>query len=194
MSFIDPTKKQINCKIVYFGPVLAGKATTLKGIDTALSQKKAEFKKLGSGSEQTLFFGFLPLSLGEVGGYQVRVHLYSIASPILQDTSRRLILKGLDGIVFVADSQVSRLEENVVCLRELDEGLRDEDIYIEEVPLIFQYNKRDLNGQATPVATLNEALNPDQRPFFESIAKKKQGIMEPLEAVTRQVIQELRFD
>lgn len=194
MSFIDPTQKRINCKIVYFGPVLAGKASTLQGIYATVGKKNAEFKKLGKGSEHTLFFDFLPLSLGEIEGYQLRVHLYSIASPVLYETSRRLILKGLDGIVFVADSQVSRLEENVLCLRELDESLRDQDIYMEEIPLIFQYNKRDLNGKVAPLETLNTALNPDERPFFESVAKKKQGIMEPLEAVTRQVIQELRFD
>lgn len=194
MSFIDPIHKKINCKVVYFGPVLAGKASTLGGISTALGRKGAKFKKLGSGKEQTLFFDFLPLSLGKVQDYQVRVHLYSIASPILYDTSRRLILKGLDGIVFVADSQVGRLEENIICLRELDDSLRDQDMYLEEIPLVFQYNKRDLDGQVAPLATLNEALNPDQRPYFESNAKKKHGIMEPLEAVTRQVIQELRFD
>lgn len=164
-------------------------------IDLAVvGHKKSNIKKLGQGSEQTLFFDFLPLSLGDVGGQKVRIHLYSIPCPILYETNRRLVLKGIDGIVFVADSQVGRLEENMTCLRELDDSLRDQDVYTEELPLVFQYNKRDLDGKIAPVKTLQAALNPTERPSFESVASKKQGILEPLQAVTKQVLQELRFE
>ena len=193
MSFIDPENKQINCKIVYVGPVLAGKSTTLRSIPAALSGNKL-MKKLSPSSSETLFFNFLPLSLGSIGGHKIRVHLYSIPSPILFEANQRLILKGIDGVIFVADSQLGRLEENITCLRELDELLHDQELFMEEVPLVFQYNKRDLNGKITPIDTLNKSLNPDGRPWFESVARKKQGVLEPLQALTKQVLQELRFD
>lgn len=194
MAFIDPSSKQINCKVVYFGPVHAGKSTTLRGIYKELGKGSGKIKSLNRSQDETLFFDFLPLSLGTISGQKVRVHLYSIPSPILYNASRRLILKGIDGVVFVADSQVGRLEENMTCLRDLDDNLRDQDIFFEELPLVFQYNKRDLGKTIAPLSTLNTALNPEERPWFESIASKQQGILEPLQEVTKRVLQELRFE
>jgi mutual gliding-motility protein MglA len=191
MSFIDPKTKQINCKIVYCGPVLSGKATTIWKIFQEMSHSKNGMATLSHNRDRTLFFDFLPLSLGKVKGYDIRVHVYSIPGPILYDASRRLILKGVDGIVFVADSKLNRLEENISCLSDLGQNLNDQDIDLEDIPMVFQYNKRDLTKTRTPLHTLEQSLNPGQRPSFESVASKGKGIMEPLKDVTKWVLKEL---
>lgn len=195
MSFINPQKKQIVCKIVYYGPVLAGKSTTLRSIYTELNKdkRKNEIKSLRKPQEQSLSFDFLPLSLGKINGQELRVHLYTMPGPVIYDSSRRLVLKGMDGVVFVADSQVTRLEENLSCLRDLEENVLDEGMYLEEIPMVFQYNKRDLKKNMAPLDTLESSLNPGKLPSFESVASRRKGVLEPLKMVTKRVLQELRY-
>jgi len=192
MSIINPQSKSIHCKIVYFGPAMAGKSTTIRGLYNKLGGKKSGMATLSRDQDRTLFFDFLPLSLGEINGQKVRIHIYSVPGPILYNANRRLILKGIDGIVFVADSQLVRLEENLVCLNDLKENLLEEEILFEEIPMIFQYNKRDLFRKVVPVAALDRALNQRGAPTFETIASKEQGILKPLQRITKMVLEDLK--
>lgn len=194
MSFINPSTKQINLKIIYFGPALSGKSTTLKVLARKLNGKRKKTPvKLADRQAHTAFFDFLPLSLGKTDQQQLRAHLYAVPGPIFYKANCRLLFKGIDGIVFVADSQLSRLEENLACLSNLEEYLHEQEIFYEELPVVFQYNKRDLRQNITPIATLNDVLNPDKRPVFETVAKKGEGILEPLEEVTRRALMELQL-
>lgn len=193
MSFINPETKQINCKIVYFGPVLAGKSTTLRNLHRHYDKHKKGIVRLSRDHAQTAFFDFLPLSLGKIRNQEIRFHLYAIPGPILYEANRRLLLKGIDGIIFVVDSRLTRLEENLRCLQDLEENLRDQDVFLEEIPFIFQYNKQDLATANAPIAMLNEVLNPDGRPAFETVASRSKGIVEPLETITKEVLQELHY-
>ena len=198
MSFINPQSKQINCKIIYFGPALSGKSTTLKQLQKSFtpsgkSSKNGRIKSLSSNSERTDFFDFVPLSLGKIRGQEIRFHLYAIPGQILYQTNRRLLLKGIDGIVFVVDSQLARIEENLYCLQDLEENLRDEETFLEEIPFVLQYNKQDLGKSLVPTDRLNEVLNPNHRPAFESVATKGEGIAEPLQVLAKQVLQELHY-
>lgn len=194
MSFINPKTKQVNCKIVYFGPALSGKSTTLRRLHRHFAKKKkGQIVSLGGTQDQTAFFDFLPLSLGKINQQEIRIHLYAIPGPILHETSRRLLMKGIDGVIFVADSRLARLEENIACLQDLEDTLRKQNTFLEELPFVFQYNKRDLAKEIAPVDMLNEVLNPDQRPAFETVASKGTSVVEPLETITRQVLQELHY-
>ena len=138
MSFINPRTKNINLKLIYFGPVLSGKSTTLRSITRLLAKKEDDWAKVRQGQDRTAFFDFLALSLGKVRGQQIHVHLYAVPGPILYKANRRLLFKGIDGVIFVADSRVTRLEENLYCLQDLEENLRDQDIFYEELPVVFQ--------------------------------------------------------
>lgn len=193
MSFSNPKTKQLNLKIIYFGPASAGKSVTLNKLHQHYNKKKNKPKNLSRQTEQAEFFDFLPLSLGKVGDEEVRLHVYAIPGPIFFEASRRLLLTGIDGIVFVADSRLSRLEENLVCLQGLEENLRDQGIFMEEIPLVFQYNKRDLAKEIVPLNQLDNIINPDGRPAFESAATQGNGISEPLEALTKKVLSELHY-
>lgn len=192
MSFINSQSKAIHCKIVYFGPAMSGKSTTLRGIHHLLGGEKLGMETLSRDQDRTLFFDFLPLSLGKFQGHTIRMHLYSVPGPILYNANRRLVLKGIDGIIFVADSQLTRLEENLLCLNDIQENLLEQEILFEEVPLVFQYNKRDLLKTAIPITALDRALNKGRYPAFETIATKEKGILEPLHVLTKQVLRELK--
>lgn len=195
MTFIDPKTKQVNCKILYFGPALAGKSTTLKSLHQHYARKKkSKMTSLGRAQGRMAFFDFLPLSLGKINDQEIRFHLYAIPSPIPFEANRQLLLKGIDGIIFVVDSRLARLEENLVCLQELEDTLRDQDVYLEEIPFILQYNKRDLEKEIVPFDILNEILNPDHRPAFETIASRGKNIVEPLEMMTKVILQELPYE
>ncbi len=191
MSFINPQTKTVHCKIVYFGPAMSGKSTTLRSLYRQLGGKKDGIETLSRDQDRTLFFDFLPLSLGEFQGHRIRIHLYSVPGPILYDANRRLVLKGIDGIVFVADSQLNRLEENMVCLNDIQENLLEQEVLFDDVPLVFQYNKRDLTKTAVPVAVLEQALNRRRYPAFETIATKGEGLFDPLKVLAKQVLLEL---
>ncbi len=194
MSFINPEKKSVTLKIIYFGPALAGKSTTLRQLHKHFkSKKEGKISSLTRNYEESAFFDFLPLSAGSYENYEIRFHLYAIPGPILYEANRRFLMKGIDGIVFVADSRLARLEENLACLQDLENNLRNQETFLEEVPLVMQYNKRDLKEETVPLGILNNILNPTERPAFQTIASRGESVVEPLKILTKQVLRELHY-
>ena len=192
MPFINFATKEINCKIVYYGPGLSGKTTNIKWIyDHIKPENKGEMITLATETERTLFFDFVPIEVSNVRGFKVRFHLYTTPGQIIYRASRKLILKGVDGIVFVADSQEERHDANLDTLDDMIENLKEYDINIETIPLVFQYNKRDLPN-ILPVEVLRRDLNRWNRPDFEAIAHKGVGVLETFKEITRQVLQTLK--
>jgi len=192
MSFINYSAREINCKIVYYGPGLGGKTTNLQYIyDKTNPQAKGKMISLATETERTLFFDFLPLSLGEIKGFKTRFHLYTVPGQVFYDASRKLILKGVDGVVFVADSQIERMEANIDSMENLKQNLKEHGYDIERIPLVIQYNKRDLPN-AAPVEELRKVLNPNGVPDFEAVAPKGIGVFDTLKAVVKLVLIELK--
>ena len=192
MSFINYAAKEINCKIIYFGPGLSGKTTNVQYIyEHTQNEARGKLVTLSTENERTLFFDFLPLSVGEVRGYKTRFHLYTIPGQTFYEVSRQFILKGVDGIVFVADSQAERMEANIESFEGLEKSLDKQGYDINKLPLVFQYNKRDLPG-AVSIRELEATFNPVKRPYFEAVAFKGQGVMETLQSVSQAIIKELK--
>lgn len=192
MPFVNFATKEINCKIVYYGPGLSGKTTNIKWIyDHIKPENKGEMITLATETERTLFFDFVPIEVSNVKGFKVRFHLYTTPGQIIYQASRKLILKGVDGVVFVADSQEERHDANLDTLDDMLENLREYDIDIEELPLVFQYNKRDLPN-VLPVDVLRRDLNRWNRPDFEAVATKGIGVLETFKEITRQVLKKLK--
>ncbi len=192
MSFINYSSREINCKIVYYGPGLCGKTTNLQYIYNKTNpDAKGKMISLATETERTLFFDFLPLSLGEIRGFRTRFHLYTVPGQVFYDASRKLILKGVDGVVFCADSQIERMEANIESLENLRENLIEQGYDLDKIPYVIQYNKRDLPN-AAPLAELQEALNPTNVISFEAIATTGQGVFDTLKAVAKLVLTELK--
>ena len=192
MSFINYSSREINCKIVYYGPGLCGKTTNLQYIYNKTNpDAKGKMISLATETERTLFFDFLPLSLGEIRGFRTRFHLYTVPGQVFYDASRKLILKGVDGVVFVGDSQVERMEANIESLENLRDNLREQGYDLDKLPYVVQLNKRDLVNSA-PIEELTEVLNPTGVPQFEAVATKGTGVFDTLKAVAKQVLTELR--
>jgi len=192
VSFINYSSREINCKIVYYGPGLCGKTTNLQYIYNKTNpEAKGKMISLATETERTLFFDFLPLSLGEIRGFRTRFHLYTVPGQVFYDASRKLILKGVDGVVFVGDSQMERMEANIESLDNLRTNLAEQGYDLDKLPYVVQYNKRDLPN-ATPVAELEEVLNPTNVPQFEAVATKGNGVFDTLKAVAKLVLTELR--
>jgi hypothetical protein len=192
MSFINYMAREINCKIVYYGPGLCGKTTNLQFIyERTNPDAKGKMISLATETERTLFFDFLPLSLGEIRGFKTRFHLYTVPGQVFYDASRKLILKGVDGVVFVADSQVERLEANQESVDNLRTNLAEQGYSLEKIPYVIQYNKRDLPN-ALPVEELRPVINPAGVPDFEANARSGMGVFETLKAVSKLVLNELR--
>jgi signal recognition particle receptor subunit beta len=192
MAFINFATREICCKIVYYGPGLGGKTTNVQHIhDRAAAGARGRLISLTTDSDRTLFFDFLPLDLGAVGGYRMRLQLYTVPGQIFYRASRRLILRGLDGVVFVADSQVARLDADLESMDDLRDNLAEHGRALPEVPLVIQYNKRDLAGVAG-VDELRALLNPAGAPDFEAAAHSGQGVFETLKAVSRLALREIR--
>ncbi len=192
MSFINYSSREINCKLVYYGPGLCGKTTNLQYIyNKTREDAKGKMISLATETERTLFFDFLPLSLGEIRGFRTRFHLYTVPGQVFYDASRKLILKGVDGVCFVADSQLERMEANIESLENLRENLQEQGYELDKLPYCVQYNKRDLPS-AVPVEELSELLNPTKVPEYEAIATSGQGVFDTLKALAKQVLQELR--
>ena len=189
MSFINYASKEINFKIVYYGPGLCGKTTNLQHIyNKSNPSSKGRMISLATETERTLFFDFLPLSLGEIKGFKARFHLYTVPGQVFYDACRKLILKGVDGLVFVVDSQIERMDANIESFENLQANLREQGYELEKVPYVIQYNKRDLKNIA-PVNELKRLLNPNGKvQDFESIAIKGQGVFEALKAVGKAVL------
>lgn len=192
MSFINYNAKEIHCKIVYYGPSLSGKTTNLQWVyHKSLSPDKSELVELPTDVERTLFFDFLPMEIGEIRGFRTRFHLYTVPGQVVYDASRKLILKGLDGIVFVADSQAERMEENIQSFANLEKNLEHQGYDIRNVPLVIQYNKRDLPN-ALPVSELRNALNRFNAPDFEGSAREGRGVFESLKTASKAIITTLK--
>ncbi|ABA87639.1 cell polarity determinant GTPase MglA [Syntrophotalea carbinolica DSM 2380] len=192
MAFINYASREINCKIVYYGPGLCGKTTNLQTIYQRTSpDARGKMISLATETERTLFFDFLPLALGEIRGFKTRFHLYTVPGQVFYDASRKLILKGVDGVVFVADSQDERLDANIESLENLKDNLDEQGYELEKIPFVIQYNKRDLPNQ-TSLEELKELLNPDEVPDFEACALTGEGVFETLKAVAKQILVELK--
>ena len=192
MSFINYAAREINVKIVFYGPGLCGKTTNLQYIfEKSSPQQKGKLISLATETDRTLFFDFLPLDLGSVRGFKTRFHLYTVPGQVFYDASRKLILKGVDGVVFVADSQEARMDANEESMHNLGENLRENGFEIKNIPYVLQFNKRDL-PTAVPVDDLYRLLNFKGEPTFEAVATQGMGVFETLKAVAKQVLYELR--
>jgi hypothetical protein len=193
MAFINYSAREINCKLVYYGPGLCGKTTNLKHIyERTAEAARGKMISLATETERTLFFDFLPLALGEIRGFRTRFHLYTVPGQVFYDASRKLILKGVDGVVFVADSQAERFEANLESIDNLRQNLREQGYDLERIPWVIQYNKRDLPN-AVSLEEMRAALNPHGKvPDFEASAASGKGVFETLKALARLVLNELR--
>ena len=192
MSFINYMAREINCKIVYYGPGLCGKTTNLQYIyERTNPEAKGKMISLATETERTLFFDFLPLSLGEIRGFKTRFHLYTVPGQVFYDASRKLILKGVDGVIFVADSQMERLEANQESVENLRTNLAEQGYSLEKIPYVIQYNKRDLPNVVS-VEELRPLVNPMNVPDFEANARAGVGVFDTLKAVSKLVLNELK--
>ena len=192
MSFINFAAREINCKIVYYGAGLGGKTTNLQYIyEKTAEQQKGKMISLATETDRTLFFDFLPLDLGTVRGFKTRIHLYTVPGQVFYDASRKLILRGVDGVVFVADSQEERMDANLEALENLGTNLKEHGYDFRKVPYVLQLNKRDLPN-ALPVDRLKSELMRKNEPVIESIAFQGVGVFETLKAVAKQVLAELK--
>jgi signal recognition particle receptor subunit beta len=192
MSFINYSSREINCKIVYYGPGLCGKTTNLQFIYNKTNPElKGKMISLATETERTLFFDFLPLALGQIRGFKTRFHLYTVPGQVFYDASRKLILKGVDGVVFVADSQIERMEANIESFENLKLNLVEQGYDLDKTPYVVQYNKRDLPN-AAPLDEIRKVLNPASVLEFEACATTGQGVFETLKSVARLVLRDLK--
>jgi signal recognition particle receptor subunit beta len=188
MSLINHNVKEIHCKVVYYGPSLGGKTTNIQWIYDQTDQgQRSKLMSMNTENERTIFFDFYPLSIGEIRGFKTRLHLYSVPGQMSFDKTRKFILRGLDGVVFVADSQAERMEENKEALKNLEANLTQAGYDIKQLPLVIQYNKRDLPN-ALSIGEMRAALNPYNAPDFEAVAADGSGVMESLTTVTKKIV------
>jgi len=191
VSLINYSSREINCKIVYYGPGLCGKTTNLQHIYSRVPQEtRGKMISLATEMDRTLFFDFLPLELGQIRGFRTRFHLYTVPGQVYYNASRKLILKGVDGIVFVADSQIDRFEANVESYMNMLDNLTEHDLAIEKIPFVMQYNKRDL-PRVVPIDDLERELNPRKAPYFEAVALRGTGVFDTLKVACKLVLKTL---
>jgi signal recognition particle receptor subunit beta len=192
LTFINYVAREINCKIVYYGPGLGGKTTNLQYIYQITSvENKGKLISLATETERTLFFDFLPIDLGQIRGFRTRFHLYTVPGQVFYDSSRKLILKGVDGVVFVADSQEERVDANLESIANLAQNLKEHGFDLEKIPYVLQLNKRDLPS-AMPLEDMKQQLLVKGEPVIEAVATQGVGVLTTLKAVARQVLVELR--
>jgi mutual gliding-motility protein MglA len=191
MALINVAAREIHCKIVYYGPGMSGKTSNLQYIHSQVPKDaKGELLSIATETERTLFFDFLPLDLGKVRGFQTRFHLYTVPGQVLYERTRVAVLNGADGVVFVADSQRHKLEENIRSLRELAVNITKQNKKFQEFPVVLQYNKRDVPGALT-VPTLDKYLNTLQWQRYEATATNGGGVFDTLKAISKLVISKL---
>ncbi len=191
MSMINYASREINCKVVYYGTGLGGKTTNLEYVYSKVNPStRGKMISLATETERTLFFDFLPIDLGEIRGFKTRFHLYTVPGQVYYNASRKLILKGVDGIIFVADSQADRAEANIEAMHNLYENLESYGYDLSRIPFAIQYNKRDLSA-ILPVEELRAQLNPGGVPDFEAVAVEGTGVFETLKAVSKLVVKTL---
>ena len=182
MTFINYASREINCKIVYYGPGLCGKTTNLQYIyDSTAKDAKGKLISLATETDRTLFFDFMPLELGSVRGFKTRFHLYTVPGQVYYDASRKLILKGVDGVVFVADSQEERLDANIESLYNLEENLETQGFKLSKLPYVLQLNKRDLPN-IIPAKELANELQRNGEPVFDAVATEGDGVFDTLKS------------
>jgi len=192
VSFINYAAREINCKIVYYGPGLCGKTTNLQFIYSKVEPStKGKLISLATETERTLFFDFLPLELGSIRGFKTRFHLYTVPGQVFYDASRKLILRGADGVIFVADSQIERMESNIESLENLEGNLSEQSMKLDGMPFVLQYNKRDLPN-VVPIEELQTALIGRNVPWFEACAPMGTGVFETFKGAARLVLTELK--
>ena len=191
MSMINYASREINCKVVYYGPGLGGKTTNLEYVYSKVNpETKGKMISLATETERTLFFDFLPIDLGEIRGFKTRFHLYTVPGQVYYNASRKLILKGVDGIIFVADSQRERAEANIEAMHNLHENLATYGYDLEDIPFAIQYNKRDL-GNVQTLEELRAQLNPEGVEDYEGVATEGLGVFDTLRAVSKLVVKSL---
>lgn len=191
MALINYSSREIHCKIVYYGTGLGGKTTNLEYVHKQLSPTiRGEMVSLNTANERTLFFDFLPLDLGSVQGFRTKFSLYTVPGQVEYNASRKLVLNGADGIVFVADSQIEKMQENVDSLKNMEDNLSEYNMTLDSIPWILQYNKRDLPNAAT-MAELERAMNSRGVPSFEAIAYSGEGVFQTLKAISKEVLNRL---
>ncbi|MHB9023176.1 MAG: GTP-binding protein [Armatimonadota bacterium] len=196
MASVNYATKEINCKLVYYGPGMCGKTTNLQQIHQTLSGNKCgEMVSLATPGERTLYFDFLPVEMARVNNFTVKFGLYTVPGQVLYNATRKLVLRGVDGVVFVADSQWDLMQENIESWQNLQENLAGYNLKLEELPHLLQYNKRDL-AEIAPVWYLDYLLNTWNVPYYEAVAFAGNGVFETLNALCRYVMRDLvhRFD
>jgi signal recognition particle receptor subunit beta len=192
MTFINYAAREINCKIVYYGPGLGGKTTNIQWIhEKTRNESKGKLISLATETDRTLFFDFLPIELGTIRGFRTRFHLYTVPGQVFYDASRKLILKGVDGVVMVADSQEMRQDANIDAIENLKLNLRQNGYELAELPYVLQLNKRDLPS-AMPVEQMTRELRAGNEPVFEAVAVRGQGVFDTLKAIIKLVLADLR--
>jgi signal recognition particle receptor subunit beta len=191
MVQINFARREVNCKIVFYGPGLSGKTTNLEIIhkkvpDTA----RGNLTSIATEQDRTLFFDFMPLDLGQVAGMKTKLFLYTVPGQVYYDSTRKLVLQGADGVAFIADSDPNRMNDNLESFRNLERNLKDYGVDIRKLPVVIQYNKRDLPG-ALSVAELNAKMNAIGAPTFEAVAVKGEGVMQTLKGISKLVVDRL---
>lgn len=191
MSLVNYSTREITCKIVYYGPGRSGKTSNLQYVHAYVpDERKGPMVSLATETDRTLFFDFLPLDLGTISGFRTRMQLYTVPGQVYYNATRKLVLRGADGVVFVADSQREQFEENIDSLRNLHENLLEENIDLRTFPMVIQYNKRDLPG-VMPIGELDDALNFRSVPAFPAAALAGDGVFDTLKSVSQLVLQSL---
>lgn len=192
MTFINYASREINCKLVYYGPGLCGKTTNIQYIyEKTVPASKGKLISLATETDRTLFFDFLPLNLGTIRGFKVRFHLYTVPGQVFYDASRKLILKGVDGVVFVADSQPMRMDANVESIHNLRKNLKDQGYDLNATPYILQCNKRDMDN-AVSMEEMSRVLRLKDEPMFEAVATTGVGVFDTLKALAKMVLSGLK--
>lgn len=193
MAVINYSKKEISAKIVYYGPSLCGKTTNIQSIYASIKpEQKGKLVSLATEADRTLFFDFLPIEIENIHGFKTRLHFYTVPGQVYYNSTRRAVLTGVDGLVFVADSQRDKMEENIESLANLEENLNYYGKSVKTLPLVIQYNKRDL-PDVSPVSEMEQILNPDHYPFFEAVATTGEGVLQTLTKVTKMVLKHIEM-
>lgn len=188
MVSINYAFKEISCKIIYYGPGMSGKTSNLQYVHKKIpNTSKGELISLATDTDRTLYFDFLPLNIGEIHGFSTKFQLYTVPGQVFYNATRKLVLRGVDGLVFVADSQRSKIDENIESLNNLIENLNEYGYVLENLPMVFQYNKRDLL-EIFEIEELENVLNPRKLPYFEAVAIKGEGVFDTLKCIIKQVL------
>jgi mutual gliding-motility protein MglA len=192
MALVNHQTREINAKIVYYGPGLCGKTTNIHMIFHRIAPgQRGKLISLATETDRTLFFDFLPVELGTIKNYKVRFHLYTVPGQVFYNATRKLVLKGADGVIFVADSQRAMADANIESISNLRDNLHDQGINLNTFPMVIQYNKRDL-PDVLSIDELNAAVNPRRVPFYEAVATTGEGVLKTFTAISKQVLQDMQ--